>query len=127
MKKTIILSILLLSQVALFAQTREITYEYDGNGNRIQRFVVWLRVANGNSLETTQDPDGFDKEDGVLAMHDNARFTVYPNPTTSVIRAEWQMEDGDFIPIKEVRLVGLDGKPVQIISAPALPLDIDMR
>jgi hypothetical protein len=37
------------------------------------------------------------------------------------------MEDGDFIPIKEVRLVGLDGKPVQIISAPTLPLDIDMR
>ncbi|MCC5917371.1 MAG: hypothetical protein JJU02_08580, partial [Cryomorphaceae bacterium] len=129
MKKTIILSILLLSQVALFAQTREISYEYDGNGNRIQRFVVWLRVAsnNGNSTETTKDPDGFDKEDGVLAMLDNARFTVYPNPTTSVIRAEWQMEDGDFIPIKEVRLVGLDGKPVQIISAPALPLDIDMR
>jgi hypothetical protein len=58
-------------------------------------------------------------------MLDNARFTVYPNPTTSVIRAEWQMEDGDFAPIKEVRLVGLDGKPVQIISAPTLPLDID--
>ena len=129
MRKFLFLVALIFSQFITYAQSREVFYEYDGNGNRIQRFVVWLRVApnNGNSTETTQDPDGFDKEDGVLAMLDNARFTVYPNPTTSVIRAEWQMEDGDFIPIKEVRLVGLDGKPVQIISAPALPLEIDMR
>ncbi|MCC5917681.1 MAG: T9SS type A sorting domain-containing protein [Cryomorphaceae bacterium] len=127
MRKFLFLITLIFSHFITYAQTSEISYEYDGNGNRIERFVVWLRVANDNSSETTQDPDGFDKEDGVLAMLDNARFTVYPNPTTSVIRAEWQIEDGDFIPIKEVRLVGLDGKPVQIISAPALPLDIDMR
>ena len=117
------------SSLFLSAQTREITYEYDANGNRITRFMVSLRMAQNGSgpSQNIQNTDAFDEDKGVLAILDNTRFTVYPNPTTSVIRAEWQMEDGDYVPIKDVRLLGLNGKIVHEFSQPMLPLDIDMQ
>lgn len=112
-----------------YSQSREIYYEYDSNGNRMMRFVVYLRTTQnpGDPSQNIYDPDAFDDDDGVLALLDNARFSVYPNPTTSVIRAEWQMEDGDHVSIKEVRLIGLNGKIVHVFSNPSLPLDVDMQ
>ena len=112
------------------AQPRDIRYNYDENGNRISRELeVNLRTAQnpGDPSENIQDLDAFDEEDGIEAMIDNARFTVYPNPTTSVIRTEWQMDNGDHVPIKEARLIGLNGNVVRALSKPSLPLDMDMQ
>ena len=87
------------------------------------RFVVNLRMDQNGSgpSQNIQNTDAFDKDNGVLAILDNTRFTVYPNPTASVIRAEWQMEEGDYVPIKEVRLLGVNGKIVHEFSQPMLP------
>ena len=112
------------------AQPRDIRYNYDENGNRISRELeVNLRTAQnpGDPSENIQDLDAFDEEDGIEAMIDNARFTVYPNPTTSVVRTEWQMDNGDHVPIKEARLIGLNGNVVRALSKPSLPLDMDMQ
>ena len=130
MRKFLFLIPLILSQVFSFAQSnRDIFYEYDGNGNRISRFVVSLRTAqnDGNPSEAPQNTDAFDEEDGIEAMIDNARFTVFPNPTTSVVRTEWQMDNDDHVPIKEARLIGLNGNVVRALSRPSLPLDMDMQ
>ena len=94
MRKFLFLIPFVLGQVFSFAQSsREIMYHYDENGNRVSREVVNLRTAQnpGDPSENIQDIDAFDEEDGIEAMIDNARFTVFPNPTTSVIRTEWQM------------------------------------
>jgi hypothetical protein len=90
MGKFLFLIPLIVSQFISYAQSREIYYEYDSNGNRVMRFVVNLRTAQnpGDPSQNIYDPDAFDEDDGVLALLDNARFSVYPNPTTSVIRAE---------------------------------------
>ncbi|MCH8478268.1 MAG: T9SS type A sorting domain-containing protein [Wenzhouxiangella sp.] len=129
MKRLILILISVGFTIYGHAQTREIIYTYDENGNRDRRSTVYLRTAQNpdDPTENIQSKDAFDEEDGVLAMIDNARFTVYPNPTTSIIRAEWQMEDGDFVPIKEVRLMGLNGKIIRELSNPSLPLDVDMQ
>ena len=113
----------------LSAQTRQISYEYDDNGNRVTRFEVYLRTSQNpeDPSETLQNEDAFDEEDGIEAMIDNARFTVFPNPTTSVFRTEWQMDNGDHVPIKEARLIGLNGNVVRALSKPSLPLDMDMQ
>lgn len=130
MRKFLFLIPFVLGQVFSLAQSsREIMYHYDENGNRVTREVVNLRTAQnpGDPSENIQDLDAFDEEDGIEAMIDDARFTVYPNPTTSVVRTEWQMEDGDHVPIKEARLIGLNGNVVRALSKPSLPLDMDMQ
>jgi hypothetical protein len=129
MKSFFILIIVALGQTLAFSQTRQVQYTYDENGNRESRYIVYLRTVSngGDPNQNIESPDVFAEEDGVSAELDGARFTVFPNPTTSVIRTEWQMEDGEHVSVKEMRLIGLDGKPVQTFFSPALPLEIDMQ
>jgi hypothetical protein len=129
MKKAITLLFLFAGVSVLPAQTRQIQYSYDENGNRESRYVVYLRTApdGGNPFENIQNLDAFTEEDGIVAELDNARFTVFPNPTTSIIRTEWQMDGGDYVPLAEARLMGMDGKIISVFDHPVLPLEIDMR
>ncbi len=95
-------------------QSTEIRYDYDSNGNRVERNTVFLRVAQGggNTMAETPFTEAavLQESEGVAdELTGELTLTLFPNPVQDEVRLEWSQPD---VWIEEVRVFSNDGKEV---------------
>lgn len=112
--KLLITGVLTLIILLSGAQPTEIHYEYDADGNRKERYTVFLRVGQSNGTTTTET--GFEaaaliqEELGLLDdRQKKLTLTLYPNPVENEVRLEWSEAD---VKTEEVRVFNEEGKEV---------------
>lgn len=88
MKSILLMLVLIVSLTGVTAQTVE--YNYDDNGNRISRLLVFPKsldageITESETLSQYMPPD----QTPIKDHFDKANITIYPNPTNSTITIE---------------------------------------
>jgi hypothetical protein len=106
-----------------FAQTTNLSYEYDGSGNRVLRHVIVLKstkVTKDSLLMTSTK----EKERSALNEKlDNREIKIYPNPTKGMITVDIPLTDND---ISRVSLFDIQGKMIMDYRSAGTTTDVDL-
>ena len=100
------------------AQSKQYTYTYDDNGNRIARNVVYLSTTNGANGSTAAtagvyEENGSQLPSNVIAVSGELTIDLFPNPTAHAVNIEYGKES---VTTEEVRILNGDGKVVYQVN-----------
>jgi len=88
--RILLFTLLSFAAISTNAQTL-FTYEYDSNGNRISRDVIYLKAGsgdNGNPAKPDEPGENFSEENRIDAVLGDYTMSLYPNPTLSDVNLE---------------------------------------
>jgi len=130
MNKTILILYLLITSIALFSQS-EVTFEYDGAGNRTGRTIEFelkseeIPSDSSGSLASTTLPPHKNVGHEYKAQVDKLTIHIYPNPNTGIFKIS--IEGWDNSTNAHAKICTASGKTIseQKLSSPATTMDFN--
>lgn len=100
---------LAISSLIMHAQNVYV-YTYDDAGNRIQRDMVPLRLANPNGGNSANAAHQISEAEGAVAeLNDQLQISLFPNPTAGEVNLEFSAAEHF---TEEVRIISSRGELV---------------